>query len=549
MSSSSRRASPRITRRTALATVGSLVLAAESLHAQSVGVALATPQRGGTLTIHQFAEPPSLLTADNSSGPTKLVSSKIVEGLLTYDFKLAPQPHLAAAWTASADKRRFTFKLRQGVKWHDGHDFTAQDVAFSIRLVAELKPTGRIVFKDLDAIETPDAHTVSLVFSQPNPAVLMLLSGVETPMLPKHIYQETKNYVGHPANQRPIGTGPYVFKQWVRGAYLELERNPNYWDAPRPYIDRLVFRNISDLSASAAALETGSVDIGYNNPVPINDLPRLRKLPHLGVETRGYESSGDWTTLLFNLENPYLRRLEVRQAIAHSIDPAFVRKVAWYGQGKTVHTPIGESLGVYHTEDVRIYPFDLAKAAALLDVAGLKPNAAGVRFTLTVDPLPSVESFRNVAQYIRQSLAKIGVSVSVRTQEFGAYIKRVYTDREFDIAYGWLITGPDPSGIQKYYWSRNFKKGVPFSNAPGYQSAEMDRLLENAAAEPDEARRIALYRQAQQLIATDLPTLELLAPSLFTVFNQRVHNHTVDADGLQSHLSGVWLAQPSPSSN
>lgn len=497
-------------------------------------------KHGGILKVIIRADPPAVVSAGNASGPSKVVSSKIIEGLLTYDFDLNPRPHLATSWQVSPDRRTFTFTLREGVTWHDGEPFTAADVAFSIRLAAEIHPTGRVKFRNLTEILTPDPHRVVIVFSQPNPALLTALSAVETAIIPRHLY-EGKDYFTNPANAAPVGTGPFVFGEWKHGDTISLRRNPNYWDQPRPYLDGIVYRIVPDMAATAAAFETEEADIGYNNPIPLSDLERFKRLAHIGIEDHGYESGGDWTTLIFNLDNPYLKSLKVRQAIAHAVDRQIVLNVGWFGYGTIVSSPIGPSLARYVAHDVRQHETNAQRAEALLNEAGFPRGADGVRFALTVDPLPSSESFRKVADYLRQALAKVGIAVTVRAQEFAAYVKRIYTDRAFDLAYAWLITGTDPSGIQSYYWSKNFKPGVPFSNGAHYNNPALDGLLEAAAVEVDETKRIEQYKQIQHVLADDLPGLDLVAQRVFTVYNRRVHDHTVNSDGIQGTLAEAYL--------
>ena len=320
-----------------------------------------------------------------------------------------------------------------------------------------------------------------------------------------------------------------------------MARNPAYWDQPRPYLDGIIFRIDPDTAATAAAFENGEADLGYNNPIPLTDLERFRLLPHIGMENHGYESAGDWTTLIFNLDNPFLKHLQVRQAIAHAVDRQVVLDLGWYGYGTIVYTPIGPSLARYTAHDVRRYEVDTRKSEALLDEAGFPRGPGGVRFNLTIDPLPSSESFRNVASYLRQALSRIGISVTIRGQDFASYVKRVYTDRDFDLSYAWLITGTDPSGIQSYYGSVAFKRGVPFSNAAHYDSPAVDALLEAAAVEVDDSRRIDQYIQVQRILAGDLPGIDLVAQRLFTIYNRRLHDHTVNSDGVQGTLAQAYL--------
>ncbi len=129
------------------------------------------------------------------------------------------------------------------------------------------------------------------MFSQPNPALLTALSAVETAIIPRHLY-EGKDYFTNPANAAPVGTGPFVFGEWKHGDTISLRRNPNYWDQPRPYLDGIVYRIVPDMAATAAAFETEEADIGYNNPIPLSDLERFKRLAHIGIEDHGYESGG-----------------------------------------------------------------------------------------------------------------------------------------------------------------------------------------------------------------------------------------------------------------
>ena len=233
------------------------------------------PVKGGTLTMIVQPEPPILVSAINSAAPIGIVSTKILEGLLTYDYDMNPKPGLAETWKVSADGRSITFNLRNGVKWHDGKDFTAADVQFSMMKVwKELHPRGRSTFAKVTAVETPSPYVVVIRLSEPSPPIMSALGGYEGQILPKHLYDGT-DIAQNPWNSKPVGTGPFVFKEWQKGNFIQLERNPAYWDKGKPYLDRIVFRIIPDASARAAAFETGEVLLGGFSPVPLNDVKRL----------------------------------------------------------------------------------------------------------------------------------------------------------------------------------------------------------------------------------------------------------------------------------
>jgi peptide/nickel transport system substrate-binding protein len=186
------------------------------------------PQKGGTLNLLLFPEPPTLTTIAHTAGSSVTISGKVTEGLLTYDFNLNPQPQLAVAWTISPDGLVYRFQLRQGVKWHDGKPFTSADVVHSIGLLKEFHPRGRATFAGVAEVQAPDAHTVVLQLSRPIPYLITALAASESPIVPKHLYASGRADT-NPANNAPVGTGPFVFKEWVRGSHVIYERNPHYW--------------------------------------------------------------------------------------------------------------------------------------------------------------------------------------------------------------------------------------------------------------------------------------------------------------------------------
>jgi peptide/nickel transport system substrate-binding protein len=500
------------------------------------------PRHGGTLTVLIDPEPPVLTTIAHSAGPSVFVSAKVTEGLLDYDFDLNPQPQLATSWSVSPDGLEYTFKLRKGVKWHDGQDFTAADVAFSIETLKEFHPRGRATFAAVEDIRMPDPHQIVLVLSRPTPFLLKAFAASESPIVPKHIYQSGRADQ-NPASNAPIGTGPFAFKEWKRGSHVLLERNPDYWDQPKPYVDRLILSFISDSAARSVAIETGEVHLAPNSPVPLSDIERLRQQPHLAFVNDGYQYTNNITRIEFNLERPYFSDLRVRQAIAHAIDRRALVNTAWYGFGTPISGPIHPALRRFYVADLPVPGFDVARANKLLDDAGLPRGSDGIRLRLSHDPLPIGDGPRRGGEFIKQALSRVGIDVTLRAQDFAAYIRRVYADRDFDFTYNTMSNLFDPTvGVQRLYWSKNFKKGLPFSNGSGYSNPEVDRLLEAAAIEIDETKRIEYFAQFQRQIALDLPDIGIVAPDNFTIADRRVQNHTVSATGVSGNLADVFFA-------
>lgn len=530
---------PELTRRAA--DIGLAMTALGLFSPQSRSVAAASPRFGGALTFGLFPEPTTLSALDNSFGTR--VCTKVTEGLLQYDFDFNPQPQLATAWSISPDGLQYSFDLRRAVKWHDGRDFTSDDVAFSILTLKQVHPRRRSTFANVVEVRTPDPHRAIVVLSQPAPYLLASLAAGSAPIVPKHIY-DGGNVSANPNNMHPIGTGPFLFKEWIRGSHIILERNPNYWDSAKPYLDRIVFRIILDAGARAAALETGEIDLSGDTPVSIPDLERLKTLPFLEIETHGYEASGNLQQIFFNLDSQYLRDLKVRQAIAHVIDLDVILKTIWYGYGKPSPTAISPALAQFHDPSIKAYAADLPLAQRLLDEAGYPLGAGGERFSLDIvyNPNNSKDFNSRLADYLKQALNKIGVRGNIRSYDFGSYVKTIYADRKFDIDVETFTNGFDPTdGVQRGYWSKSFKIGLGFSNASHYASPTADRLLEAAAVEADIARRIQLYKEFQRVVHDDLPSVNLIAFDSFTVSNKRVKNHTLTSDGLSANFAEVFI--------
>ena len=487
---------------------------------------------GGTAVIAISSEPPVISALGHTAYYTVLVSAKTNEGLLTYDFDLTPKPQLATEWKISDDGLRYDFTLRQGVKWHDGQPFTAKDVAFSINTIREVHPRGRNTFANLDRIEVQDDHHVSLILRAPAPYLIRALAASETPIVAAHVYAEGKP-LENPAQNAPIGTGPYLFREWVRGSHIVYDRNPDYWDAPKPAIDQLVIRFLPDAAARTAAIESGEVHVAPGEPIPLADLARIEQNPELGLEWNGYQYANGVRRVEFNLDRPIFQDRRVRKAFAHVIDPQVLLNLTNYGYGAVLNGPIHPALKDYYFADLPLHEISPEKAEALLDEAGHPRGADGTRFSVALDYVPGNEGTRRGAEYIRQALQQVGVDAQIRAQDFATYTKRVYTDRDWDFLYNGMSNLFDPQvGVQRLYWSKNFKPGIPFSNGAHYQNAEVDRLLESSAVQNDHEARRQEWRRVQEILHEDVPSIYTVTSPEHTVFSRRLAGHTPDGTGL-----------------
>lgn len=503
--------------------------------------AQAQPKRGGTLVMTIIPEPPSMVAAFNTAAPLTVISAKMLEGLVTYDRDLNPLPHLATAWTIAADGLSISFKLRAGVKWHDGKEFTSADVAHSFELLKKLHPRGRSTFGALTGVETPDPLTAVLKLSRPTPAIMSALSGSESPMLPKHVY-ETGDPLTNPANNAPIGTGPFKFKEWKRGNFIELVRNPDYWDAGKPYLDRVIVKTYGDATARSAAFETGDLQLASTTPVPLADIERFRKNPAFIVTDKGDELNNSMDIMGFNMRKPQLAKVEVRHALKQAINRDLMIRTVWYGLAMPTDSIVPAVVPAFHNPNLPKHSFNLAAANKALDEAGFPRGADNMRFKLTLD-LPTISDvYQREAEFIRQSFRQVGVDVELRISDVPSYLKRVFGEYDFDLCLLPSSATNDPTiGLQRYYWSKAAVKGVPLVNAWGYASADMDAALEGAAVEVDPAKRKALLMRFQEIAMRDLPMMPLAMPLNIAVASAKLHDFMPGGEGIRDPLANAWL--------
>jgi peptide/nickel transport system substrate-binding protein len=514
----------RLTRRTIL--VGPPALSALALLPGVTGV-LAAPARGGRLIVAADSEPRNLNPAMVASNGVFFVASKVVEPLAEASFNGPDElePRLATGWDGSPDGLSATFRLREGVTWHDGQPFTSADVAFSALSVWKaLQNFGRVVFKDLEAVDTPDEHTAILRFAQPTPFQLIRNAlPALTHVVPKHLYWQG-DIAENPANLAPVGTGPFRFAEHRPGEYYRLVRNETYWQPDRPLLDEIVYRVLPDRAAAAGALEAEEIHLAAFSAVPLADLARIREVPGIAVITKGYEALTYQLVVEINHRRRELADLRVRQAIAHAIDRDFVVRTIFLGYATASTGVVPSNDRQFYTPDVTQYAFDPRKAEDLLEAAGLPRGADGVRFSLRLLPAPYFNETRQFGDYLRQALAAVGIDARLVSNDPAGHQKAVYTDHDFDIAVAPPVFRGDPAISTTILFQSGTPAGVPFSNQGGYVNAELDTLVDAASRELDPTARVDLYRQVQKLVAADLPLINVAEWGFVTVARDTVGN-------------------------
>lgn len=492
---------------------------------------------GGTLNTIIQPEPPMLNIAVNQQTPTQTISGKIFLSLLTYDFNLKPLPSLAKSWEISSDSLTYTFHLEPEAKWHDGQPLTAEDVVYTAKeFLPNTSPRARDIFGRCESITAVDAHTVVFKLKAPFGPFIGAFDISNLPVMPKHIYAGT-DVVKNPANLAPIGSGPFKFKEWVRGSHVHLVKNEHYFKPGLPHLDAIIYRVVPDGASRALALESGTVQLTQWTDLELFDAQRLSQAPNLTMTTKGYEYFSPIFWLDMNNRTAPMNDKRFRQAVLHAIDRDFLLKSVMYGFGKVATGPVNSKTKFYEP-DVKKYEFSQDKARALLDDMGLKAGAGGVRVKLRLTVAPYGEMPVRACEYIRQSLGKVGIDITLVTTDTGGYAQAL-SNWDYDMNVAWLYQFGDPAlGVTRSYISTNIRK-ILFSNTTGYSNPEVDRLAEEGVKETADEKRRAIYSQMQKIIVEDVPIAWLVEMESPTLYDKRLQNVVTTAIGVHESFDAV----------
>ena len=310
-----------------------------------------------------------------------LVSSQIFASLVRLDENNRPVPYLAESFSISDDGLAYTFNLAKNATFHDGKPVTSADVAFSLGLVKELHRFGPQMFGPVETVETPDDHTVIFRLSKRHgPLLVAATTPRQLPIMPKHVYGDG-DFMKHPAHKNPVGSGPFVLKEFKTDQYYIVERNPNHFIEGLPHLDQIIYKLVKDKTARRIGLQRDEFQLADASGVMrLTDIDEFKKIDHLAL-TEMKSVSGSSIVLEFNNREGPLADKAVRQAIAYGIDRAYISDVLHAGYTKPSQGPLPFT-NIFDNPDITGYPYDVDKANALLDEAGYPAGDDGIRFEL-----------------------------------------------------------------------------------------------------------------------------------------------------------------------
>jgi peptide/nickel transport system substrate-binding protein len=477
------------------------------------------PAYGDAMVVGSIGEPSTLIPLLASDSASHDVAGLVYNGLVRYDRNLKLEGELAESWDISQDGLTITFHLRHGVRWHDGVGFTSRDVLFTYHVTIDPKtPTAYAdAFKQVKKAEAPDDYTFRVTYEKPfAPA----LESWAMSVLPAHLL-EGKDITKSDLARHPVGTGPYIFKEWVAGQKLTLEANPEYFEG-RPFISRYIYRIIPDNSTMFMELKAGGLDMMGISPVQYKRQTENREFSAQFNKYR-YPAFA-FTYLGYNLRHPLFSDRRVRQAISSAINKEEIVHGVLLGMGQVAHGPYKPGTWAFNP-DIKDFEYNPARAVALLAESGWREkNSDGILvkdgkpFQFTILTNQGNDQRLKTAIIIQHRLRAIGIDVRIRVIEWASFLTQFIDKGNFEaVMLGWTI-GQDPDLFDIWHSS---KTGPRELNFIGYKNPEADRMLVEGRGTFDIEERRRCYYRLQEILAEDQPYTFLYVPDSLPVVSNR----------------------------
>jgi peptide/nickel transport system substrate-binding protein len=459
---------------------------------------------------------PDTLADDNAYSIVQNIYNRLVK--LDASKKIIPD--LATSWDVSEDGLKITFHLRDDAKWHDGEAVTAEDVKYTFDTI---KANETYYFSTrmsiVDSINVVDPTTVEFNMNEADVSFIADLGWYATFVLPKHIYDNGEKWEDNKASMEPIGSGPFTLGEFKQGESITLLPNKNYHEGA-PKLTKLIFSIIPDDATAIQALINGEIDV-YEN-IPSASVPELEANGNIRLALNEYPSP---MRIIFNLNEEKVQDPKLREAIAMAINKEEISQKIYNGVQKPEYNMYPALIEWASNSEETSPKFNTEKAIQILESAGYTKDANGFYVSgLTIDVFDG-GGYPDAAKLIEASLEKAGIDLEVEVHEFNAWFEKVGTNRDFVMEMQGGFMGPDPAAL-----SKRFGTGSG-SNYAAYSNAEFDELLKKAAATGVQEERAKLYKQAQALLARDLPYVPIVSFAGYDANQSKFTNLPIDGEG------------------
>jgi len=535
----------RVSGRAAVAAVAGLaMLAATATPSLASSRHKAAYNPNATITLATNADPTFMQWSPTAYAESDLINMMIFSGLTKWSASATPVPDLATGWTTSKNGLTWTFQLRHGVTWQDGKPFTSADVVFTFEglvLNPKLGAEGASNYADIASVTADGTYAVQFHLKAPwasLPAYLAYYAPIE----PAHILQGVKDPWTDTQfdEQHPVGTGPFELAKYVPGQYVELTRNPHYYNGVAK-VKTIVFQIIPNANTQAADLLSGDLSILSVQDAQL--LAHIKTDPNVQVMTT---TQNTWYMIGVNQNLPQFKNVKVRQALEYALNRPAMIKAILDGYGTVANGPIAPVQKAFYDPHVASYPYNPALAKKLLEQAGYKynaqgqaVNAQGKQFTINM-PTGQYGYLVPATELVQQYWQAIGIKVVINVEPWNNWIQQVVVKRNYQAMLAWWSTPTDPD---QYPYFASSAANVGY-NIPNYRNPALDKIFLAARATTNLAQRVKLYDQAQVLIAQQQPYGFLWYPEDILATQSNVHgvpnaNIAIDVDQVNQ-----WYVSP-----
>ena len=499
---------------------------------------------GGTFYGRLGSNPPDLDPAHATDTTSSRVVRNVFDGLVKYNKKLEVEPAIAKSWESSQDGTEWTFKLRKGVKFHNGNEVKASDVVYSFSRLLDPETqserawlfenvVGAKAFQDgetdkVKGLKAVDDYTVKISLKEPFAPFLSMLCMGNASIVPQEAIEKMGNQFG----QNPVGTGPFEFESWKQDSKLVLTKHEDYYEDNRPYLDKVVYRIIVEGASAFPEYEQGNI-YEFDADIPDGQMERVMDSEgKFANEYRQIDRLGTYYLAINNEKEPFNNK-KVRKAMNYAVNKEIIAKVVRNGTVNPADGILPPGMPGYN-EDLKGYSYNQEKAKQLLKEAGYEDGLPG-KYKIIYNT--SKKHQRNL-EAIQRNLQQVGIDVQLVNMDWGTVLDRADQGDFTLMRMGWIADYPDPDNfLHVLFHSKNAGAG---GNYAFYKNEEIDKKLEKARRMERGKERLALYQEIEQQIMNDAPWVPIYYYSTPVLVQPFVHNYVFTGQ-TPLPLTNVWV--------
>lgn len=476
--------------------------------------------RERTLIVRAFGDPMSFNPDTLPDDYGYAIVQNLFNRLVKLDASKQVIPDLATKWDVSDDGKIITFHLRDDAHWHDGKPVTSKDVKYTFDVIKENPAYFMSTRLEIvDSIDIPDDYTVVFNMNQADVSFIAELGWYATFILPEHIFNNGQAWEDNPATMDPIGSGPFKFGEFKQSESVTIVANPDYHEGA-PKIDKIIFSIIPDDATAVQALVNGEIDVLES--VPAANVDELLGNKNIRMVLNEYPSP---IRIIFNFNSELVSDVNIRKAIATAIDKEEISQKIFNGVQKPEYNMYPSLIEWASNSEDTSPRFDIEGAMKILEDAGYKKDADGFYIRgITMDIFED-GGCPDIAKLMAASLEKAGIELKIQVHEFNAWNDKVVVQRDFMIEMQGGFMGPDPAALEK-----RFATGE-FNNLGSYSNKKFDELLVKAVATGVQEDRAILYKEAQKIMAEELPYVPIVAYAGYDANDVGFINLPIDGTG------------------